>query len=386
MTRRRIRIGQVLTSLWDGGLERTVLQVAEGLPHDRFETRIYPLIDHNPWAMEFTRRGIEVRSFGARNRGGARTALRNCAATLDLARCMRRDRIDVAVVHDFFPGTLGRVSSLLAGVPRRVAVLHSTYDWLGRPHGAVNHLLGRWTDAVVAVSAAARDDSLRRDRLSPGKYRIVHNGVDENLFRRDDGLRLQVRRELGLSEDAVAIGYIAGIRESKRQLDLIQAAEELRREFQGLHLVLVGTVRPHESRYADLVERAISGGRASGWIHRLEDRRDIPAVLSAMDVYAAPSGSEGFGLALVEAMMCELPICCSDIAAFREIAAQGDALKLHPTGDVRALRDNLADLIRTPSLRGELGRMARARAVAAFSQSTMLSAWRALFEDLAGAR
>jgi starch synthase len=102
------------------------------------------------------------------------------------------------------------------------------------------------------------------------------------------------------------------------------------------------------------------------WVH---DRDDLRRRLSAADLYAFPSRSEGFPNALIEAMACGLPIVATDIAGIPDIVGRGSAAGgiLVPPGDPTALAGEIGRLIDDVELRGRLGRAARLRVGEHFS-------------------
>lgn len=373
-----MRIAQILTSIQDGGLERTVLQVSSGLAGlEGFHSAAYCLMDHNPGAAEFRDRGIPVRSFGARNRGLA-GIVSLPSTVLRLRRALVEDRIDVVVVHDFLPALVGRLSARAAGVPLAISVLHSTYEWIGPAARALDRALVGSTTKFVAVSEVARQARLAWGGYPEDRLEVLHNGIDARRFVPDPAARAEVRKELGIAADDLVVGCVGVVRGSKRQIDLVEAIEAPMRERQDLHLVIVGSRRPHEMAYSrelDEALRRLPGDR----IHRLERRPDIPRVLAALDLYAAPSESEGFGLALVEALLCGLPVVASDIGAHREIADGNPFVRFHAPRDPSGLRDGIRHFLSLPSPVDSGGRDLVAHR---FSEEAMVARWRDLFLSL----
>jgi len=377
---RPIRIAHVLTSVRDGGLERVVFQLCCGLDPKRFESSICCLLDENSWSREFESRDIPFSSFGARNRGlGA--LLPNLRALVRLSTHLRRERIDVVIAHDFFPGVLGRISALMAGVPYRVAVLHATYDWLGGKASLVNRLLAGSTNRVVSVSEAAKASSIHREGLSSKLYRTIPNGIDPQRFRPGRPERSSIRCELGLEDGDIAIGCVGVIRESKRQSDLVQAVGPLLRADPRVRLVLVGSARPHEREYELALDSMIQS-LPPGRVIRLENRHDMEAIYAAFDLFVAPSASEGFGLALTEAMASGLPCIASDIPAHTEIAGESSPFRQYPVGDVSALSERIDSLLADSNSRRNLSTLARARIEDRFTIELMLSGWDRVLTEL----
>jgi L-malate glycosyltransferase len=89
---------------------------------------------------------------------------------------------------------------------------------------------------------------------------------------------------------------------------------------------------------------------------------DVPAWLNRLDVYAAPSrlDSESFGVAVIEASACALPVVVSDAGGLPEVVRDGETGLVVPRDDVAALTAALKRLVLDAALRETLGRQGRA--------------------------
>lgn len=89
---------------------------------------------------------------------------------------------------------------------------------------------------------------------------------------------------------------------------------------------------------------------------------DVPRWLNRMDIYAAPStlDSESFGVAVIEASACALPVVVSDVDGLSEVVLDGATGIVVPRNDVPALQAALMRLVLDPALRQRLGREGRA--------------------------
>jgi phosphatidylinositol alpha-mannosyltransferase len=80
-------------------------------------------------------------------------------------------------------------------------------------------------------------------------------------------------------------------------------------------------------------------------------------------VYACPTTKASFGITLLEAMACELPIVCSDILGFRDVVQHGREALMVPRGDADALANALVRVLSDAGLRARLGETGRTRAL-----------------------
>lgn len=193
------------------------------------------------------------------------------------------------------------------------------------------------------------------------KVEVVHNGVDVEQFRplaRD----AQLRQSLGLPAAArvlVSVGRLVGWKGLRVILALLpQLPPEV-------HYLVVGE-GPDEARLREqtaqlgLTDRVHFCGRIA--------HDQLPQVLAQADVLLQPSvGEESFGITLVEAMACALPVLASRQGGMTEIVLSGVTGELLPAGDIEAWRGAIAHLLARPDRMRALGEAARARAVAEFT-------------------
>jgi len=98
-------------------------------------------------------------------------------------------------------------------------------------------------------------------------------------------------------------------------------------------------------------------------------RADVPRLLQICDVFVLASNTEGFSVALVEAMAAGRAIVATDVGGAREALADGACGRLVPPRNVAALTDALQELLRDETARDALGERARARAQQRFTRA-----------------
>jgi starch synthase len=107
----------------------------------------------------------------------------------------------------------------------------------------------------------------------------------------------------------------------------------------------------------------------------------VAAWLRRADVYAQPSRWEGFGLAVLEAMVCGLPVVATDVSSLPELVADGATGVLVEPDDARALAAGIERAFAEPGM-GDAG---HERARASFSVAAMADRTAALYRSLESA-
>lgn len=287
-------------------------------------------------------------------------------AARELLRALRQLELDVLHTHTPKAGVLGRTLGRLAGVPVVVNTCHGL--WAQRSDPAPKRAVVLAAEAVAGWCSDAElyqnDDDRRRMRplVGSGRQRTVGNGVDLGRFRPDEDARRRVREELGVADEEVLVG---GVGRRVAEKGVAEFAASARALSERARFVWVGPDDPGKSdRLAEL----------EAGVGFLGSRDDMPAIYSALDVFALPSYREGFSRSAMEAAACGCAIVVTDIRGCREIGEPGREVLRVPPGDADALTGAVRRLLDDAGLRERLAAAARERAAAAFDQGAVAAA------------
>src|SRR5690606_21822543 len=160
----------------------------------------------------------------------------------------------------------------------------------------------------------------------------------------------------------------------KGVVEFVEAARLLRKtrgdRFPPVRHVLVGPVDPGNP--ASIPEAELRAWEQEGVIEWWGGRKDMPEVLRMAHVVCLPSYREGLPKVLLEAGACGRPLIATDAPGCREVVKDGHNGFLVPVRDARALAAAIARLVDDPDLRARLGRHARERVLAEFSNATVI--------------
>ncbi len=259
-----------------------------------------------------------------------------------------------------------RLATPLARALSRPQVVHLHYTvgpWLGRD--ALQAL--RDARMVIGVSGFIRDDALRHG-VPAERARLLYNSiVAPELPASRDAARGALRAEFGLPDDALVVGMVARLFENKGQVELLEAMLPILRRDRRVHLLLVGSEYPKPH---GLTERLTETARAAGVLPQVclpGYRGDVPRILDGLDVFAHPSRSEPFSLAILEAMAHELPVVAWREGGPAEIIVDGQTGLLVAPLDIDGLTAALDGLLGDGARRAAMGTAGRERALRAFN-------------------
>ncbi|HEY6794184.1 MAG TPA: glycosyltransferase [Kineosporiaceae bacterium] len=291
---------------------------------------------------------------------GARAA----AAHLALFRRLRPDVVHVNR-HVPWAAALGIVAALATPGARLVTVDQLPLRTVDPVELWRTRALTLRADAAVAVGPASARRIEDFYALGRGSVHSVPNGVP------DHGVRRRAARPSG----PLVVGAVGRLDPMKGHDVLLRALAQV----DGVDVVLVGS-GAEEGSLRGLARHLGIAGRVSfaGWLP------SPPDFLPGFDVFALPSRSEGFPLALVEAMLAELPCVATPVGSIPAAITPERTGLLVPTDDADALAAALRRLRDDPDLRDRLGAQARQAALAAFTASTMTEAYERLWGRVAG--
>jgi glycosyltransferase involved in cell wall biosynthesis len=250
--------------------------------------------------------------------------------------------------------------------------------------GLRNRLLRR-ADAFVALSTEMADEfaacAIPRARIS-----TIPNGVDMDRFRpAEQHERLALRQKLGFASARVAV-YTGRLVTYKGLPLLLRAWASVRRQGVDAMLVLVGEggsdMHACEGELRDFVRtNGLDGSiRFAGAVTTVED------YLRAADVFVFPTTDEAFGLSLVEAMACGLPVASTAVGGIRDFLVDGQNGVVVPVNNEEALQGAIRRLIAGGPEVEALGRAARTTVASRFSTPAVADAMVRLIGALGSAR
>lgn len=352
---------------------------------------------HNPYLAELRHRGYVVDVAAGAAPGFelapvdsfvdirfARSPLRwgNLRAFWRLLRLMRANRYSLVHCHTPVASALTRLAAPFArGHPVMLYTAHGFHFFPGAPRTnwllwfPLEWWLTRFSDFVITINrwdsgAARRLLRARRSRLIPGI------GVDLDRFQApsiESGQKMRV--QLGLSEQALVVLYVAEFIPRKNHAFLINAFARIRERVPGACLLLAGDGPLQDAVRAQAAELGIAQA-----VRLLGFRRDVPELASAADIAVSTSRQEGLGLGLAEAMACSLPVVASEDRGHRELVRNGETGFLYPQGDMASFVDHVVLLARDPVMRVKFGEAGREHAHT-FGLPAALSAMQAIYAE-----
>lgn len=362
------RILHLIDTGGPGGAETVFAQLATGLPQLGFESTA--VVSRDAWlAARLRAGGVEprfLRASGSLDLGYLR----------GIVTLIRSERPALLMTHLLGPAVYGSLAGMLTGTPM-ISVLHGQSD-LGpqeRFRAAKAAVIRRGARRVIFVSDQLRADIAPRLGLEESVCAVIPNGVDVDRVQQAPPAPL--RAVLGLANDALLVGAVGNLRRPKAYDVLLRATRIAHERKPRLRLVIAGdtSVPLYEELLALRRELGLDG-----IVHFLGLRDDVPSVLKALDAYVLSSTTEGFSIALCEAMAAGVPVLATRSGGPEQILDGGRYGVLVPPADPAALAAGMVTLAESTPDRRQLTELAAHRVADQYGIDAMLSSYVALLK------
>jgi glycosyltransferase involved in cell wall biosynthesis len=206
---------------------------------------------------------------------------------------------------------------------------------------------------IITVSNFTKNEILNvYSKVNGNKIKVIHNGYNNEAYKQiKDELKIQEIKEK-YDLDFPYFLYIGRIEKKKNIPALIEAVSILRDNYPEVKekMVLIGDASFGYDEVKYIIEEFNLNLDVimPGWV----DEEDLPYILNGASAFIFPSKHEGFGIPLLQAMACGVPVAASDIPVFKEVAQ--DSVLYFDHHDKLAISEAMAKLVKDESLRQEL--------------------------------
>jgi glycosyltransferase involved in cell wall biosynthesis len=303
----------------------------------------------------------------------------------ELLEAIGEFRPDVVHTHSAKGGILGRAAAWKLKVP---AVIHTVHGapfhpyqpwWVRKFFAACERWAARRCHRLVCVADAMTDLLGGAGDAKREKFTTVYSGMDVEPFLKATEHRDKIRRELGISSDAIVIGKIARLFHLKGHTYVIEAATEVIRSNPNVIFLFVGDGILRGELEAAIAARGLAGHfRFSG----LVAPQRIPEYLGAMDILVHTSLREGLARALPQALISGVPVVSFDVDGAREVVLNGQTGFLVSPKDVVGVGRGLRELVLDERLRKKCGQTGREMFTDRFRHQKMTADLRRIYTEV----
>jgi glycosyltransferase involved in cell wall biosynthesis len=353
---RPLRVAQVVTKL-TAGAGGITLRGAAALDPSRYRTTIFTA-EGGSLIGAAKASGIQVVQLRHMARGRGVYPWADVQGLRELVALLKAGRFDLVHTHSAKAGALGRIAAERAGARAIVHSFHGFpfHEFQPRPVRRAlleaERRLARITDYFLTDGTMVAAQAVRLRLAPPGRVRAIVSPVDDGIPPVTAETRRRARAILGIPDDARVLGTAARLDRQKAPVDMVRAVAALARPDVVLVWLGDGELRPD-------VERAVRRAGLQGRVVLAGERSDVPSLLPAFDVFVMSSLYEGLPCAVLEAMVCGIPVVATAVNSVPEVVLSGRTGLLARPHDPGSLAGALAFMLDHPADALRMARTAR---------------------------
>lgn len=181
-------------------------------------------------------------------------------------------------------------------------------------------------DHVITISNFSKKDIMEQFKVKKDKITVAYPGFNKNIFHPIvNKMKIQeVLRKYGVEGEYII--YIGTIQPRKNLIRLFEAVSRI----ENINLVVVGKTTG-DGRQGWMFDEIIKKPKELGIENRVIFTGFVPTeslvyLLNGAKAYILPSLWEGFGIPVVEAMACEIPVIVSNVSSLPEVVGKAGIL------------------------------------------------------------
>lgn len=367
----------VIAGLTDGGAEGVLYRLCL---QDQLNTHtVLSLTDGGKYGPLLQTDGIALHCL---NMPRGRLTWAGVVRLYRLIRDLRPDVVQTWMYHaDFIGGLIAKIAGVRRvywGVRNSLMTVKES-GWVIFFLARINAFLSRWIPVGVICCADRAKDMHQNIGYAANKLITIPNGYNLDSFKPDSKIGSQLRVALAIDESIPLLGCVSRYSPQKNHESLLKALSLVKKNGIAFRCLLVG--RGLDTDNTQLVSWLIRYGLQDE-ILLLGQRKDVPAIMNALDLHVLPSTAEGFPNVIAEAMACETPCVSTDVGDAAYIIGQTGWLV--PPADAQLLAEAIQSALvcwndkAAWSLRRTA---ARSRIMEHFSLEKMVATYRATWEN-----
>ncbi|MDH5662502.1 MAG: glycosyltransferase family 4 protein [Elusimicrobiota bacterium] len=373
----KIKVLHIITRLILGGAQENTIFTVWGLnKSDCYEVELAtgpPIGPEGSLIEEAKKRGIKLKIMPSMRR--EINLFRDLLAFIELYLLIRKGKYTIVHTHSSKAGILGRLAARIAGVKIIIHSVHGLpfFEYQNRFLNYIYILCERFaalfTDRLISVCDAMARKAIAAGVAKEDKFTTIYSGIELNHYFNSDISIAEKQKELNLDPDVPVVGNISRLFELKGHNYLLEAASQVVEVFPEAKFLLVGDGILRERLIRQAEDLKI---RNNIVFTGLVERKEIPRLISVMDVVVHTSLREGLPRVLPEALAMAKPVIAFEIDGMPEIIKDGENGYLIPPKDSRKLANSIIRLLQDKEKARRMGEAGRGMVNPAFDLEVMV--------------
>lgn len=274
----------------------------------------------------------------------------NLKGYLQLKNFAQKEHYDIVVTNEPVMGLLTRLAFANKKETKVTYIAHGFHFYKGGSklnnliYKAIESVASHFTDTLVTINKEDFEVAKKFKLKKNGTIQYIPGiGVNTSKFYKSSKDNcIEIRKELGLSDDDFVIAVIGELNDNKNQETIIKALALLKNECPNLKTLFMG-----KGEKAEYLKNLCNELNIDDRTHFLGYIHDVNRILSVCDLGASASIREGLGLNIIEEMASGLPVVASENRGHRDIVTKDNGVLLQEnTADEFA--EAFLDLYKSP--------------------------------------
>jgi len=307
----------------------------------------------------------------------------NLSEILYIYQLIKKHKIDVLQTHGLRVDFFGFIAAKLAGIPhiitRHVAFSHHLISTARkRLYTFFDKFALKSAAKIITVSRIIENDLIENLSINHNKVVTIHNGVALDRYSNINPVIVQqIRDELGIDAKKRVVGMVAQLSNWKGIQYFLQAIPAVLKRHRDVVFLIVGD--GPERKNLENIAREL---RISSHVIFAGFRRDIPNVISTMDISVLSSLREGLPNALLESMALGKPVVATDVGGVYEIVLHNKTGFLVPPRNPQMLADAIIEFLDNKAKAKKMGKTGRELITKNFSLKQMVAQYEKVYENV----
>lgn len=229
------------------------------------------------------------------------------------------------------------------------------------------------SDKVTAVSNHLANET--KQLLHTTKdVKTIYNFIDPNTYYPKNAPHLKENLQIGENEKVIV--HISNFRKVKRVPDVIKVFNRIQQEIEAI-LLLIG-----EGPELPVAMKLAKDLGIDKKIKLLGNQKNVAELLSICDLKLLLSEKESFGLVLLEAMACGVPVIGTDVGGIPEVIEHGKTGYISPLGNIEKISSDALEILTNEKLHSTFSTNAINRVRDVFHQEKIVKQYEKIYEEV----
>jgi len=382
----KIRVLRIIARLNIGGPAIQTILLTNALNNDEFESLLVTgVVEKGEGQMDFLIERYHVKSVLIPELGRNIRPIRDIMTLFKVYGVIKQFKPHIVHTHTSKAGFMGRVASMLAGVPVKIHTFHGhTFFGYFNPLASrfflkIERILALFTDRIIAVSPLQFEEIVDKYKVTKReKCIVIPLGIDLDAFLKIDPTA-KIKKEIGFNDDDMVIGTVGRMTDIKNH-----------RLFLSIASLMYDSIRTPKLRFA-----IIGNGELKRDIIRYRDelgltdivrifdwQSDIAKFYRAFDIFLLTSRNEGTPVSCIEAMASGLPVVSTAVGGVPDVVKNGQTGYVIKSFDPAAFTNTISMLMHDKDARFALGMEGRKFVKDAFSKERLIKDIKSLYHEI----